>query len=638
MAINTLDQIDREFEGSCQQRQLFYEKLAQGFGRGSETYDTVLHTLETLRNNSQIDDIFIVSSQSQLLVVQHARQRNGYRWLVSRPLPERQEIFARLLTSPTFKFTYDEALCLIGKADNDEITSRITHKHTEKLKKLLPKVARECIDYSNEIEGIKTLKSSVNSDLLVSEMAGSDAETSFRFLKLSQGKLIPVPRAIGEGFLYVVTLKDTRREAQYVVFLFHDYASLHRDYLLQACANASRPDTGILVRAYNFEDPVCIAYPIMAHDPYEVVRDMLNRARRDSLYLHVGEGTEERLITARVPKQLSDISLVHVLPATVIEQQLSPYRLRVFGCMAGVTLICLTLGWILMQRFLVPVYQLAEGVKAISNRDFSHRVVIQSRDELGLLGHTLNRTIAYLSEMEMALTIQRTLFPTGNLTVGTVEISGRNEMTQAVGGDYFDYFTLAGDRAVVLLGDVSGHGVSAALVTAMAKAGFHLLFERYPADPRQVFEQMNLQMYEILRRKKMMTCLCGLIDLKNQTMQMLNAGQSFPVMVADNGSPQLCELVSNPLGVLKKGKFAESTIPLTGIGIVLYSDGLIEALNADGQMFTYDRFQQAAATALNQLQATPAQTIFQTVRQFTGSIPWNDDATVVIIRPIKPHP
>ncbi len=635
-SLNKLDTIDREFEGACQKRQLYYESLHQGFTRGTESYDTVLRKLEDLRNVGDIDDIFVVSSQSQMLVVLHAKQKNGYRWLLSRPLEERRSLFDRLLTHTSFKFNFFEALCLLGNKDNEEVASRITHKHTEKLKKLLPKVGRECVDYSNEQEGVKTLKSTVNSDLLVGEMAGSDVETSFRFLKLSQGKIVRVPRAIGEGYLYANTLKNAQREAQYVIFLFHDYPGLHREYLLKACVAAGVAETGETVRAYTSEDPFCVSYPIVANDPYQFVPRMLERSDRDSIGFVQKDGDQESYVSAVSAKQMSSVTLVHILPATIVQQQLYTYQRRVFVCMIGITLFSFTLGCILLRRFLVPVQQLAEGVKAIANRDFSYRVRIDSRDELGLLGLTLNRTIEYLGEMEVALTIQRTLFPTQSLHLGSLEVSGQNEMTQAVGGDYFDYFPLPSGKAVVLLGDVSGHGVSAALVTAMAKAGFHLLFEKHPGDPRLVFDLLNQQLYDILRRKKMMTCLCGLIDVETKTIQLLNAGQSFPVLVTTSGESRLCELVSNPLGVLKKGKYATSTVSLDCAGLVFYSDGLIEAIDTHGQMFTYDRFQQAATHTLSRHTSSPTQEIFQTVRQFTGSVPWNDDATVVIVRPVTP--
>ncbi len=245
----------------------------------------------------------------------------------------------------------------------------------------------------------------------------------------------------------------------------------------------------------------------------------------------------------------------------------------------------------LSDRFLAPVMNLAEGVRAIDERRFSHRIPVLDLDEMGVLSETFNEMLAGLEDLEVAKVTQEQLFPRKPLDLGAWRIFGTCRPASHVGGDYFDYFPLDGGRILMLLGDVSGHGVPAALVVGMAKAMLN-----HPAcshQPGEFLDTCQEVFSRLLQKRMMMTCMIAVLDVESGTLRMANAGQTFPFLLRAGKAEQI-GVSGFPLGTRNRKSYPEVEFRLVrGDVLVFHSDGFFEATDTNGASLGFPRCQEA---------------------------------------------
>ena len=245
-------------------------------------------------------------------------------------------------------------------------------------------------------------------------------------------------------------------------------------------------------------------------------------------------------------------------------------------------------------------------------------------------GIIFNETIVELKDLELARTIQESLFPKQKLRWGKWEIFGSCRSASRIGGDYFDFFPLDETRAVLMIGDVSGHGVGAALVVAMVKGVVH-----HPAtlkDPARILGILNHLLLLILNRKKMMSCCLGILDCSNDSLSLANAGQTYPIMVRGQSSSFL-ELKGYPLGSVKNWKANSSSVSLQkGDVIAFYTDGLIEATDSARKPVGYDRFSQTLPELLGIGACETEGKIREWHQNLSPTDPPEDDISLIIVQ------
>jgi len=330
--------------------------------------------------------------------------------------------------------------------------------------------------------------------------------------------------------------------------------------------------------------------------------------------------------------------LARVLPVAALEGQLQPIRGRAVLFWLGSVLFGACLVFLLGNRLLRPMRLLEAGIQGIREKRFDTPLPVLSQDELGKLSREFNRTLAHLADMEVASVLQSHLQPIERMTMAGFEIIGRNRMMQAIGGDYFDYFPVGERHLAFILGDVSGHGVSAALVTVMAKAGFTILFSWPENTPQTVMRIVHEVLLETLNKKKMMTCIMGLLEPATGAVLLVNAGQCSPLLISVSEKVEFLEMNASPLGIMKKTRLATLELNLRQKTLLLYSDCLVESRDERDNPVGYPAFQEIIVRLARQSPAWGPDDLFREVRAITGAIPWDDDATVVIIREIPNLP
>ena len=236
------------------------------------------------------------------------------------------------------------------------------------------------------------------------------------------------------------------------------------------------------------------------------------------------------------------------------------------------------------------------------------------------------------AEIDAANRIQEALLPLeAPLLIGAT-VSSHYRAATEIGGDYFDFLHQPTGEVGIAFGDVSGHGLTSGIVMAMAKSAL-LVQVDYDASPRTVLEVLNDVVMKTAPKRILMTFFFGLLDPRAQTLRFSSAGHLDPYVF--RASTKTLEALSSwgfPLGVRRREGFREHTVEFApGDRLVLYSDGLIEAIDDDGEPFGFDRFEQTILTN-GQLGADDLKkALLNAVKKFTRNRPPEDDQTLVVV-------
>ncbi len=233
-------------------------------------------------------------------------------------------------------------------------------------------------------------------------------------------------------------------------------------------------------------------------------------------------------------------------------------------------------------------------------------------------------------ELSIARDIQQALLPRGFRDFPHLAISGVNTPCHAVGGDYFDVFPMSDDRTAFVIADVAGKGIGAALLTTMLQGA--LTGMTLGADPVRVFHHINDFLCEHAEVGRYATMFFGILDGKGN-LDYLNAGHPSPLLLRRGDVTEIFTEGSFPVGLLPEAKYVSARVTLEpGDTLVLFSDGVTEAIDPKEQMFGVPRLSEALAgqheVPLDQLQKK----VVDSVENFSRGASQADDITLLFIR------
>jgi serine phosphatase RsbU (regulator of sigma subunit) len=300
----------------------------------------------------------------------------------------------------------------------------------------------------------------------------------------------------------------------------------------------------------------------------------------------------------------------------------------------------------LSRRMTRNLTVLTLGAERLARGDLDTRVSIHSSDEFGQLGKSFNQMAAELKvhqgrlvererlrrELEISREIQREMLPRSPLRSPFAEVQGVSIPAREVGGDFFNYFSLPGGRMAILIGDVSGKGVPAALLMANIQAS---LRARLPVtdDLVSLADQLDREISESTPSEAYLTLFLGILDAEAKVLRWLNAGHNTQYVLRSNGSLEKMASTGRPLGLLPGGRFEERTLRLEeGDAIFLYTDGLVEAENVGTDEFGVLRLErilvEERGSDVNRVLAR----IEEEVLSYRAGAESNDDTTMVLLR------
>ncbi|MEW6708987.1 MAG: SpoIIE family protein phosphatase [Candidatus Riflebacteria bacterium] len=238
-----------------------------------------------------------------------------------------------------------------------------------------------------------------------------------------------------------------------------------------------------------------------------------------------------------------------------------------------------------------------------------------------------------LHEAEICGNIQKKFFPaTGLKNDSGLEIEGFCLPFQFAGGDYYDFIELPDGRIFFMLADVSGHGISAAMITTAAKSIVSLHLEHPDFSIESLFTDINHAIRRMADRRIMMSAVAGLVDPETKKVKIFSAGH-LPAYLVCRGEAQELQVPGLPLGVSKKPPrigLLEIDIPQAG-QLVFYSDGVIEAVNWQNQMFGFDNFKKLLASLVVSKPGEMIEKVVESLRQHTEERGFQDDLTILVI-------
>jgi serine phosphatase RsbU (regulator of sigma subunit)/energy-coupling factor transporter transmembrane protein EcfT len=321
-----------------------------------------------------------------------------------------------------------------------------------------------------------------------------------------------------------------------------------------------------------------------------------------------------------------------------------------------IQVVAFSMGLALARSITGSVHELFAGTERVRRGDFTGRVSIKSRDQLGELSASFNSMTASIEdlllqkaekermeqELRIARNIQMSLLPQGPLVMPGISLTAHCEPAREVGGDYYDFLPIDDHTFGILVADVSGKGTSAALYMAELKGIMMSLSQRH-RSPRELLIEADRIISRHLDSRSFITVTYLVVDLRAGLLQYARAGHCPLVYVpgpyAQRRRPQLMAPDGLVLGLtLDEGRtfnrlLEEVTLPLgRGDLIVLYTDGITEAMNGDGECFGDARLASLIGQHADLSADELRERILREIDSFTESALQQDDMTMVVLR------
>ena len=238
-------------------------------------------------------------------------------------------------------------------------------------------------------------------------------------------------------------------------------------------------------------------------------------------------------------------------------------------------------------------------------------------------------------QLEVARQVQLELLPPSDPELEGFDISAYNFPTEEVSGDYYDWVRIYDDQIGLVIADVAGKGIPAALLMvflrASLRAATHVGYATHIS-----MAKVNYLLWESIERNQFITAFYGILDASTRTLSYSNAGHNPPLLVSADGQPSFIERGEQPLGMFRETRYHEyyhSFKP--GEILVLYTDGVTEALSPAGEEFGRDRLVVAARDGARLSARELVATMQRSVMEWTDGAGSNDDATFFVIKAEK---
>ncbi len=234
--------------------------------------------------------------------------------------------------------------------------------------------------------------------------------------------------------------------------------------------------------------------------------------------------------------------------------------------------------------------------------------------------------------MEIARQVQRQLFPQRLVELKTLEYAGACNQARSVGGDYYDFVELGPGRVGLVLADVAGKGMSAALLMANLQASIRSRYSVSSEYLPQLLHSVNLLFYENTEPGGYATLFIGAYDDVSRRLLYANCGHNPPLVLHQDGSVERLAATATVLGVFAEWQCSTSEVTLTpGDLLVLYSDGITEARNDHEEEFGEARLRQVLQANRNLRAADLLKKLLEDVNQFSAG-KQSDDMTTIVAR------
>ena len=364
-----------------------------------------------------------------------------------------------------------------------------------------------------------------------------------------------------------------------------------------------------------------------------------------------GDGTIERArpvlasFTARPSRlnalmfsSLGELGRIYVIAFTVVA--IVFLVLEIFALMTGI---------VLTRRITRAVSDLYRATQYVQSADFTHRVKIDRRDQLGVLGESFNLMTSSVStlieeqkqrqrlenEISIAREVQNQLFPQKLPAIPGVEIEAICKAARTVSGDYYDFIQLSPTQLAIAIADISGKGISAALLMASLQAALRsqmLAGGSEILSTAELVSRLNRHLVRNTGDDRFATFFIAVYDSATRKLRYTNAGH-LPSLLICNGEAKHLDVGGMVLGVMENYEYDEGLLSVPGDSLLVgYSDGLVEPENVYGEEFGISRLEDAAIRVKGASPLMVAESLMAAAEEWAGTPEQADDMTVIVAR------
>lgn len=372
----------------------------------------------------------------------------------------------------------------------------------------------------------------------------------------------------------------------------------------------------------------------------------------------IPDGAEETLNLFNQPSlvSFSKLGISNLVSISIIEKNIALQAIEALLVKAALFFIALlslsaVLAFYFSKKITSQLSILDSATTELAGGNFDVNLDIQSSDEVGNLSKNFNTMVTKISalmqdniekarmekELETAKVVQETLFPEENIQIDKVKISGYYRSASECGGDWWYYFK-SGNKVFVCIGDATGHGASAALITSAARSAVSLIEMNPNITPASFLLLLNRAIFMSSKGKIQLTFFVASIDTETNKMTYANASHAAPFLIKKTKNPInkndlipiLADVQGLRLGHQLNSRFEESTCDIEpGDMVFVYTDGLTDLENQDGKFWDERGLMKALTLAKNE--GTDLKNFVDIVieesTKFSGALPPKDDVT-----------
>jgi len=314
-----------------------------------------------------------------------------------------------------------------------------------------------------------------------------------------------------------------------------------------------------------------------------------------------------------------------------------------------IELAALIIGIVLAKAITGTIAELYRATQFVREGNFSHRVTVERKDQLGVLGESFNLMTASISrlideqkqlqrlenEISIAREVQDQLFPRGFPKVEGLEIEAICRAARSVSGDYYDFIQLDPTHVAIALGDISGKGISAALLMASLQAALRSQLLTPGSEQLSTAElvgRLNKHLVRNTGEDRFATFLVAVYDMESRKLRYTNAGH-LPGFCLSDGKSMHLDVGGMVLGIVEDYPYEEGVVDVPRDAVfIAYSDGLVEPENAYGEEFGVSRLEAAAQRVRQGDPKRIATALMTAAEEWSGSPEQADDMTVIVAK------
>jgi|SRR5580700_40069 sigma-B regulation protein RsbU (phosphoserine phosphatase) len=314
-----------------------------------------------------------------------------------------------------------------------------------------------------------------------------------------------------------------------------------------------------------------------------------------------------------------------------------------------IELAALIIGVVLAKAITKTISELYRATQFVREGNFSHRVAVERKDQLGVLGESFNSMTGSISrlideqkqlqrlenEISIAREVQDQLFPRGFPKVEGLEIEAICKAARSVSGDYYDFIQLDPTHVAIALGDISGKGISAALLMASLQAALRSQLLTPGSEQMSTAElvgRLNKHLVRNTGEDRFATFLVAVYDMETRKLRYTNAGHLPGFCLSDSKSMHL-DVGGMVLGIVEDYPYLEGMVDVPRDAVfIAYSDGLVEPENAYGEEFGVSRLEAAAQRVRQADPKRIATALMTAAEEWSGSPEQADDMTVIVAK------